>query len=35
MHALRTIDSRRAEDGDFDLVVRSLEERVRRPKQDS
>jgi len=32
MHALRTIDSKRADDGDFDLVVRSLEERVRQPK---
>jgi chromosomal replication initiator protein len=32
MHALRTIDSKRAGDGEFDLVVRSLEERVRQPK---
>jgi chromosomal replication initiator protein len=33
MHALKTIDSRRADDGDFDLIVRSLEERVRQPRQ--
>ena len=33
MHALRTIDAKRSGDGDFDLVVRSLEERVRTPKQ--
>jgi chromosomal replication initiator protein len=32
MHALRTIDAKRSEDGDFDLVVRSLEEKVRLPK---
>jgi chromosomal replication initiator protein len=32
MHALKTIDSRRAEDTEFDLVIRSLEERVRQPK---
>ena len=31
MHAIRTVDSRRASDNDFDLVVRSLEEKVRNP----
>jgi chromosomal replication initiator protein len=29
MHAIRTVDSRRADDHEFDLIVRSLEEKVR------
>jgi chromosomal replication initiator protein len=33
MHALRTVDAKRASDIEFDLVVRSLEERVKSPKQ--
>jgi chromosomal replication initiator protein len=32
MHALKTIDSKRADDGDFDVVVRTLEDKVRQPK---
>ncbi len=32
MHAVRTIEERRAGDGEFDLVVKSLEERVRPAK---
>jgi len=32
MHALKTIDSKRADDGDFDVVVRTLEDKVRQPR---
>jgi len=32
MHALRAVESRRTNDSEFDLVVRSLEEKVRGPR---
>ncbi|HYE60787.1 MAG TPA: chromosomal replication initiator protein DnaA [Phycisphaerales bacterium] len=32
MHAIRTVDTKRGGDADFDLVVRSLEEKVRNPR---
>jgi len=32
MHAIRTVDTKRNGDVDFDLVVRSLEEKVRNPR---
>jgi hypothetical protein len=32
MHAIRTVDARREADPDFDLVCKTLEERIRTPK---
>ncbi len=33
MHALRSVNTKRGKDPDFDLVIRSLEDKVRTPKQ--